>query len=80
MDAHHRIPQEYRNRPDFKDFDFDAPSNIQGIKGSRADVNDHQQITNKWAEFRSANPYATRAQIESFARDIDVRFAQDWFP
>ncbi|GAB3959988.1 hypothetical protein GCM10027614_80690 [Micromonospora vulcania] len=34
-DAHHRIPQEYRNRPDFKDFDFDAPSNI---RGSRAGV------------------------------------------
>lgn len=29
-DAHYRIPQEYREHPDFKDFDFDAPSNIHG--------------------------------------------------
>src|SRR5262249_25600536 len=38
-DAHHRIPQEYMDHPEFKDFDFHHPSNIQGVKGSRADVN-----------------------------------------
>lgn len=78
-DAHHRIPREYREHPEFKDFDFDAPSNIQGVKGSRADVNIHQEITNRWAEFRRTNPNATRAQIEAFAREIDVQFQQHWW-
>src|SRR5262249_53861945 len=50
-DAHHRIPQEYREHPEFKDFDFDAPKNIQGVKGSRSDENIHQDITNAWAVF-----------------------------
>jgi len=79
-DAHHRIPQEYRGKPEFKDFDFDAPSNIQGVQGSRSDANIHQQITNLWADFRSTHGNATRAEVEAFARDIDVRFQHYWWP
>ena len=78
-DAHHRIPQEYRDHPEFRDFDFHAPSNIQGVKGSRADVNLHQDVTNLWADFRKANPQATRAQIEDFAQEMDVRFQKHWW-
>ncbi|MFM8218656.1 MAG: RHS repeat-associated core domain-containing protein, partial [Planctomycetaceae bacterium] len=44
-DAHHRIPQEYVDHPEFLAFDFHQPANIQGVKGSRADVNTHQLIT-----------------------------------
>jgi hypothetical protein len=78
-DAHHRIPQEYMDHPEFRDYDFHQPGNIQGVKGSRADVNTHQLVSNEWAEFRRLNPNATRAQIEAFAAQIDARFAQDWF-
>lgn len=46
-DAHHAIPQRYREHPEFGNFDFDDPSNIRGVKGPRADVNIHQQITNR---------------------------------
>ncbi|MGP3952381.1 DUF6531 domain-containing protein [Streptomyces sp. 7N604] len=73
-DAHHAIPQEYRGHPEFADFDFDHPSNMRGILGSRSGsraTNHHQDITNHWADFRAANPNATRAEIESFARTID---------
>jgi hypothetical protein len=77
-DAHHRIP-EYIDHPDFRDYDFHQPSNIQGVKGSRANVNTHQLITNEWADFRRLNPNATRAQIETFASQIDARYAQHWF-
>ena len=78
-DAHHRIPQEYIDHPEFKDFDFHQPSNIQGVKGSRADVNIHQKITNEWTDFRALNPNATRAQIEEFAATMDAKYAQFWF-
>ncbi|MBB5960753.1 hypothetical protein FHS29_007381 [Saccharothrix tamanrassetensis] len=40
-DAHHAIPQEYRNHPEFKDFDFDAPSNI---RASGAMWRDHHRL------------------------------------
>ncbi len=78
-DAHHRIPQEYMDHPEFRGYDFHQPNNIQGVKGSRADVNTHQLITNEWADFRRLNPNATRAQIEAFAAQIDARYAQHWF-
>lgn len=78
-DAHHRIPQEYRDHPDFKDFDFDAPENIRGVKGSRSDVNIHQNITNDWADFRKTYPNATREQIEEFAEVIDILYEQHWW-
>ncbi|WP_207892417.1 hypothetical protein, partial [Streptacidiphilus pinicola] len=73
-DAHHAIPQEFRDRPDFAGFDFDAPSNMRGIPGSRMNsrlANVHQEITNQWKWFGDLNPNATRAQIEDFARQID---------
>ncbi|MEU1333646.1 DUF6531 domain-containing protein [Streptomyces sp. NPDC005865] len=76
-DAHHAIPQEYRGHPEFTDFDFDHPSNMRGILGSRSGgraTNHHQDITNRWADFRDANPNATRAEIESFGRTIDEGF------
>ncbi|MFI1593778.1 DUF6531 domain-containing protein [Streptomyces venezuelae] len=76
-DAHHAIPQEYRGHPEFTDFDFDHPSNMRGILGSRSGgrtTNHHQDITNHWADFRAANPNATRAEIESFSRTIDEGF------
>ncbi|MEU0880187.1 RHS repeat-associated core domain-containing protein [Lentzea sp. NPDC005914] len=80
-DAHHAIPQEYRNHPEFKDFDFDAPSNIRGVPGSRTNSpnhgradNHHQDITNRWADFGRQNPNANRSQIEDFARRIDEEF------
>ena len=78
-DAHHRIPQEYRGHKDLKGFDFDAPDNIQGVKGSRADVNTHQDITNDWAAFREANPNATGDAIRKFAQEIDERYEGHWF-
>ncbi|MEW2291380.1 RHS repeat-associated core domain-containing protein [Streptomyces sp. NPDC006743] len=73
-DAHHAIPQEYRGHPEFKDFDFDAPSNMRGVPGSRMKsrgANVHQEITNQWKWFRDTNPDPTRAQIEDFAGQID---------
>ncbi len=85
-DAHHAIPQEYRNHPEFKDFDFDAPSNIRGVPGSRTNLpnhgradNHHQDITNNWTTFRTQNPNAGRAQIEEFARRIDEQFAGSYW-
>jgi hypothetical protein len=78
-DVHHRIPQKYRDHPELKDFDFHQPSNLQGVKGSRADVNTHQRITNDWEEFGRQNPNATRAQIEDFAKQLDTKYANDWF-
>jgi RHS repeat-associated protein len=78
-DAHHRIPQEYREHREFSGFDFDDPDNIRGVKGNRADVNVHQRITNLWAEFGEQNPQATRQQIEAFASDIDMKFQQYWW-
>lgn len=78
FDAHHSIPQEYRGHKDFKDFDFDAPENIQGVKGNRADVNTHQDITNDWSAFREANPEATGDQILKFAQEMDEKYKNDW--
>ena len=75
-DVHHRIPQEYRDHPEFADFDFDAPNNLQAVEGSQRvpyDLanNHHQPITNAWADFRAANPNATRSEVEAFARQVD---------
>ncbi|BFO20984.1 hypothetical protein SHKM778_73720 [Streptomyces sp. KM77-8] len=73
-DAHHAIPQEYRNHPEFGDFDFDAPSNMRGVPGSRMKsrgANVHQEITNQWKWFHDMNPNPSRAQIEDFAGQID---------
>jgi hypothetical protein len=79
-EAHHRIPQAYRDHPELKDFDFDAPQNIRGVKGYKADVNIHQKVTERWLGFDATNPRATRAEIESFARTIDAEFAAHWWP
>ncbi|MFJ6704960.1 MULTISPECIES: hypothetical protein [unclassified Streptomyces] len=73
-DAHHAIPQEYRDDPQFEGFDFDAPSNMRGIPGSRMQsrgANVHQEITNQWKWFGDMNPNASRAEIEDFAAQID---------
>ncbi|MBC9731493.1 polymorphic toxin-type HINT domain-containing protein [Streptomyces sp. TRM68367] len=73
-DAHHAIPQEYRDHPEFQDFDFDASSNMRGIPGSRMGsrgANVHQDITNQWKWFGDMNPNATRAETEDFAGQID---------
>ncbi|MFI5297732.1 MAG: toxin TcdB middle/N-terminal domain-containing protein [Polyangiales bacterium] len=78
-DAHHRIPQEYRDNPQFKDFDFDAPENIQGVPGSRSGTNVHQDITNDWAAFRKANPDASRSQVEAFAQGIDKKYGSKFW-
>jgi hypothetical protein len=78
-DAHHAIPQRYLDHPEFQDFDFHAPSNIRGVKGSRADVNIHQQITNRWEDFAQLHPNATRAEIEAFRDEIAAEFSQHWF-
>jgi RHS repeat-associated protein len=84
-DAHHRIPQEYRNNAEFKDFDFDAPDNVRGVKGTRAlwagkaKANYHQEITNWWSLFRQDFPHATRAEIEAFANQIDKGYAKYYF-
>src|SRR5204862_4040347 len=84
-DAHHRIPQEYRNHPEFQGFDFDAPDNIRGIKGSRAlwagkaKAAYHDEITNWWALFRKDFPHASRTEIEAFAREIDKGYAKYYF-
>ena len=78
-DAHHTIPQRYLDHPEFKDFDFHDPSNIRGVKGSRADENIHQQITNRWEDFARRNPNATRSQIEAFRDQIAIEFTEHWF-
>ncbi|MEU1763309.1 hypothetical protein, partial [Micromonospora sp. NPDC005652] len=73
-DAHHAIPQEYRSHPEFAGFDFDAPSNVRGLPGSRMKsrgANVHQDITNQWKWFKDLNPNPTRTQIESVAAQID---------
>ncbi|MGW1916965.1 ricin-type beta-trefoil lectin domain protein [Streptomyces sp. NPDC002076] len=73
-DAHHAIPQEFRDHPDFAGFDFDAPSNMRGIPGSRMNsrlANVHQEITNQWKWFGDMNPNATGAEIQDFADQID---------
>ncbi|MCX4632729.1 ricin-type beta-trefoil lectin domain protein [Streptomyces sp. NBC_01443] len=80
-DAHHAIPQEYRDHPEFSDFDFDAPSNMRGVPGSRMKsrgANVHQNITDQWRYFKDMNPNPTRAQIEDFAGQIDRGYG-DYF-
>jgi len=77
--AHHRVPQAFRGHPEYEGFDFDSPENIRGVKGSKSDVNIHQDIANRWEAFRRANRNASRAQIEEFARQIDVDFQQHWW-
>ncbi|SCF30097.1 intein C-terminal splicing region/intein N-terminal splicing region/RHS repeat-associated core domain-containing protein [Micromonospora chokoriensis] len=80
-DAHHAIPQYYRNHPEFDDFDFDSPANMRGVQGSRAGPgnNIHQQITNMWADFQRAAPNASRSSIEMFAGHIDNLFGQHYW-
>src|SRR5262249_39212520 len=80
-DVHHRIPQRLIGDPRFAGFDFHAPSNLRGVQGSRAGPgnNVHQLITNRWEEFLAQNPKATRAQIERFADEIDILFADHWW-
>jgi RHS repeat-associated protein len=78
-DAHHRIPQVYKDHPEFKSFDFNDPANVRGVRGSRSAVNTHQDITNEWEAFRASNPNATRAQIEAFADQIDAKYQQHWY-
>jgi hypothetical protein len=75
-DAHHAVPQYYRDHPEFEDFDFDAPSNIRGVQGSRAGPgnNVHQEITNLWSDFQRAAPNASRSSIEWFAGHIDQTY------
>jgi len=65
--------------PEFKDYDFDSPLSIRGVKGSRADKNIHQEITSQWEDFRANNPKSTRKQIESFAAQVDEAFRKHWF-
>ncbi|MFE1901437.1 ricin-type beta-trefoil lectin domain protein [Streptomyces yangpuensis] len=80
-DAHHAIPQEYRDHPEFSDFDFDAPSNMRGVPGSRMKsrgANVHQDITDQWRYFRDMNPNPTRAQIEDLAGQVDRGYG-DYF-
>lgn len=81
-DAHHRVPQMYRDHPGFSDFDFDAPSNIRGVPGNRVgtgEANIHSHITNEWNRFAAQHPNATRAQIENFATRIDAQFEGYWW-
>jgi RHS repeat-associated protein len=78
-DAHHRIPQEYRNHPEFKGFEFDAPENIRGVSSARNGINVHQQITQEWSGFRARNPGASRAEIEKFAGAIDAKFGYTYW-
>ena len=78
-DVHHKIPQYYRDHPDFADFDFHDPSNLVGVQGSRSDNNIHQQITNEWSEFQRQNPNATRSEIEAFRDAIDSKYADAWW-
>ncbi len=79
-DAHHRIPQEYRNHPDFKGFDFDAPENLRGVSSYRNGFDVHQEITREWGQFNDSNPFATRAQIEQFADSIDAKYGYTYWP
>ncbi|MCL2395822.1 MAG: TIGR02269 family lipoprotein [Acidimicrobiaceae bacterium] len=81
-DAHHIIPQIYRNDPRFEDFDFDAPSNIRGVPGNNEGLgvaNIHNQVTQMWKEWQKANPNATRPQIEAFAQRVNAQFEGFWW-
>jgi hypothetical protein len=81
-DAHHVIPQMYRDQPEFQDFDFDAPSNIAGVPGNRAGLgvgNIHNQVTQMWADFAEANSNASRSMIEGFATRVRATFEGYWW-
>ncbi|MEV0387957.1 SpvB/TcaC N-terminal domain-containing protein [Nonomuraea sp. NPDC050643] len=81
-DSHHRIPQVFRDHPDFKDFDFHNPTNLRGVAGSRMNdrtKNIHQDITTDWERWRANNPNATRAQIEEFAKKIDEKYSAHYW-
>ncbi|MGE5827666.1 MAG: polymorphic toxin-type HINT domain-containing protein, partial [Micromonosporaceae bacterium] len=77
-DAHHAVPQAYRNHAEFRGFDFDAPRNIRGVPGSRAGRgnNIHQSITNRWSAYQRVFPYASRVSIERRAARIDRVYAR----
>ena len=72
-DAHHRIPQVYRDHPEFQDFDFHAPSNIRGLQNRHAGPgnNVHSRVTTVWGKFRRQNPHASRRHVERFANQVD---------
>ena len=70
-DAHHAVPQYYRDHPEFSAFDFDAPSNIRGVPNWRSGNNVHQEITNRWTKFQAKHPRANRRDIEKHAKRID---------
>jgi RHS repeat-associated protein len=85
-DAHHRIPQAFKEHKEFKNFDFDDPTNIRGVSGHKNidgstgqafDI--HGQITKEWEAFRKANKGATRAQIEAFADKIDKKHGKTYW-
>jgi RHS repeat-associated protein len=83
-DAHHRIPTRYRdnNHPEFREFDFDHPSNIRGVSSNRnGGYNVHDMITKKWDRFHEQHHgKPTRAQIENFAKEIDAQFGHTYWP
>ncbi|HST47873.1 DNRLRE domain-containing protein [Jatrophihabitans sp.] len=78
-DAHHRIPQSYREHSEFQDFDFDAPSNIRGVQNHLSGDNVHNRITQTWAKFQKQYPNATRSQIERFAKRVDRGYGQRYW-
>jgi len=81
-DAHHIIPQMYRDHPEFQGFDFNAPSNTVGVPGNRAGLgvaNIHNQVTQMWADFAEANPGASRSMIEGFASRVQAAFEGYWW-
>jgi hypothetical protein len=68
----------YTEHPGFSDFDFNAPSNIRGVPGSRVDfgvANIHNHVTQMWNDFADA----TRAMIEEFAGRVDATFEGFWW-
>jgi hypothetical protein len=80
-DAHHRIPQIYRDHPEFTDFDFDHPDNIRVVSSGRGiSVATHSQVTEVWGNWQDDNPNPTREQIEQMADAVDETFEDDWWP
>lgn len=76
-DAHHQIPQKYRNHPELVDRDLHHPSNIRGAPNRKNKIcksNVHQSITDRWEEWGRRNPGATGDQIEGFAQQIDKKY------
>jgi hypothetical protein len=67
----------YRDHPDFRDRDLDAPSNIEGLPGPDSPRgNIHSQMTGDWMDFARAHPNATGAQILDFANQMDAKYHQ----